>query len=149
MWPSLLSFGKSGLILANFVMGMSCLESISHVHCDFGGVAIVETRHTCIAQITSFIVSLSRSPDGTAQGVTFRFLSTCPLDKLHQNCTCPHCHLTCPPLEKGYIILNIMCLGQKMSLPAGQVADKIYLPTWIFNLSRETGQPLMSHPVAN
>ncbi len=70
----------------------------------------------------------------------------CPLGKLHQNCNCPHNWLTCPPLEKVYIIPNVMCLGQKMSLPAGQVADKIYLPTWIFNLPRATGQPLMSHP---
>ncbi len=38
-----------------------------------------------------------------------------------------------------YIILNIIFLGQKMSLPTGQVADKIYLP-------RATGKPLMSHP---
>ena len=34
-----------------------------------------------------------------------------------------------------------------MSLPAGQVADKIYLPVWTSNLARATGQPLMSHPV--
>ena len=33
-----------------------------------------------------------------------------------------------------------------MSLPAGQIADKIYLPTWIFNLPWAPGQPLMSHP---
>ena len=33
-----------------------------------------------------------------------------------------------------------------MNLPAGQVADKIYMPEWIFNLPRATGQPLMSHP---
>ena len=39
-----------------------------------------------------------------------------------------------------------MYLGQNMSLPTGQVADKIYLPAWTFNLPQATGQPLMSHP---
>ncbi len=33
-----------------------------------------------------------------------------------------------------------------MSLPAGQVADKIYLPAWRSILPRATGQQLMSHP---
>ncbi len=53
------------------------------------------------------------------QGVTLGFLSTC-----HQNCTSPHNWLTSLPLEKVHIILNIMCIGQKMSLPTREVADK-------------------------
>ena len=78
--------------------------------------------------------------------MTLRLFSTCPPGKLHQNCTCPDNWFTCPSLEKMYNILGIMCLGQKMNLPAGQVADKIYLPVWEFNLPWTTGQPLMSHP---
>ena len=34
-----------------------------------------------------------------------------------------------------------------MSLPTGQVADKIDLPAWTFNLPWATGQPLMTHSV--
>ncbi len=33
-----------------------------------------------------------------------------------------------------------------MSLHTGQVADKIYLPGWIFDLPWATGQPLMLQP---
>ena len=84
----------------------------------------------------------------SAQGATLRFSSTCPPGKLHQNFTCPYSLFTCPSLEKVYNILNIMCLGQKMSLPTGQVADKVYLPRRIFTLPRATGQSFMSHPAA-
>ncbi len=49
---------------------------------------------------------------------------------------------------KKCILYWILCLGQKMNLPTGQVADKIYLPVWILNLPRATGQPSMSHPAA-
>ena len=71
------------------------------------------------------------------QGVKLRFLSTYPPGNLHRNCTCPDRWFTCP-LEKVYTILNTMCLRQKMSMPTGQVADKIYLHRWI-NWPRQQG----------
>ncbi len=105
----------------------------------------IQHQYIC-GLVMALLSSIGPEPLECFQGMTLGFLNTCPPGKLHQNCTCLHNWLTCPPLDKVYIILNIMCLGQKMSLPTRQVANKIYLPGWMFNLPRATGQPLMLHP---
>ncbi len=46
--------------------------------------------------------------------------------------------MTCLPSETVYIVLNSMCICQKVHLSVGQVANRIYLSRWKFYLSRTT-----------
>ena len=69
-----------------------------------------------LSLVTSYFLRLRNSS-------TALFL--CP-KKLHGQAVFSPWLKPCPSLEKVYIILNIMCLGPKMSLPTRQVDDNCH-----------------------
>ncbi len=82
-----------------------------------------ELHHACRTAFYLIVVPAWMNARGL-WGETLRILTICPVGKLSKNCACPASWFTCKPVEKVWVVMDMMCLGQKMRLHNEQVADK-------------------------